>query len=266
MWHTWALLESQQENNELITRSLFQKALSLAKRSRYILLSYGLWELQRGDVDKARQIFRQGCESNPADVPLMQAYGLLEARFGESETARSLFEKASQIDPNHIPVLQAWALLESGQGRLEESRKLLKIAIERATKNVDQVFCFQAWGCIEEKLQNYATARDLFKCALRIDTQNEPSWVAWIQMEERLGLMNRAQEVRLLRTQQKVDIQQGTNFTTRPQPSINPVLNTISNWFNPLGKGDGGYGDKQAEDDILKQIMSLEEDNKSELD
>ncbi len=53
-------------------RYLFRKGLEANMRSRYIYLSWGLWEKAQGLPDNARRLFRRGHELNPQDAPLLQ--------------------------------------------------------------------------------------------------------------------------------------------------------------------------------------------------
>ena len=53
-------------------RYLFRKGLEANMRSRYIYLSWGLWEKAQGLPDNARRLFRRGAELNPQDAPLLQ--------------------------------------------------------------------------------------------------------------------------------------------------------------------------------------------------
>ena len=60
-------------------RYLFRKGLEANMRSRYIHLSWGLWEKAQGQPDNARRLFKRGHELNPQDAPLLQARARLRA-------------------------------------------------------------------------------------------------------------------------------------------------------------------------------------------
>lgn len=49
---------------------------------------------------------------------------------------------------------------------------------------------------LEEREGDTGLARELFKCALKIDSQNVPTWMSWAAMEEREGRSVRADEIR----------------------------------------------------------------------
>ena len=53
-------------------RYLFRKGLEVNSRSRYVHLSWGLFERDNGQVDNARELFRRGHLLNPQDAPILQ--------------------------------------------------------------------------------------------------------------------------------------------------------------------------------------------------
>lgn len=53
-------------------RYLFRKGLEVNSRSRYVHLSWGRFELDEGNTDNARELFRRGHSLNPQDAPLLQ--------------------------------------------------------------------------------------------------------------------------------------------------------------------------------------------------
>lgn len=68
---TLFLLDAAQGEASAV-RYLFKKGLEANMRSRYIYLSWGLWEKAQGLPDNARRLFRRGAELNPQDAPLLQ--------------------------------------------------------------------------------------------------------------------------------------------------------------------------------------------------
>ena len=53
-------------------RYLFRKGLEVNYRSRYVHLSWAIFERDQGNVDNARELFRRGHTLNPQDAPLLQ--------------------------------------------------------------------------------------------------------------------------------------------------------------------------------------------------
>ena len=53
-------------------RFLLRKGLEANPRSRYVFLSWALWEKKQGQLDDARRLFERGCKLNPIDTALPQ--------------------------------------------------------------------------------------------------------------------------------------------------------------------------------------------------
>ena len=70
---------------------------------------------------------------------------------------------------------------------------------------------------------------------MKANPQSEPSWLAWAQMEEELGLYNRAAELRNFSMQEKQIVQAPANFTTiksmDDQGLLSKALETLGKWF-----------------------------------
>ncbi len=75
-------------------------------RSRYIYLSWALWEQRLGNISNARKLLQRGHDLNRTDPAILQAWGMLEGQEGKVEEARVLFEKAVEIDASHLYVWQ----------------------------------------------------------------------------------------------------------------------------------------------------------------
>lgn len=53
-------------------RYLFRKGLEVNNRSRYVHLSWGIFERDNGQVENARELFRRGHALNPQDAAILQ--------------------------------------------------------------------------------------------------------------------------------------------------------------------------------------------------
>lgn len=58
-------------------RFLLRKGLEANPRSRYVYLSWALWEKKQGQLDDARRLFERGCKLNPSDTALLQVRSTL---------------------------------------------------------------------------------------------------------------------------------------------------------------------------------------------
>jgi Tfp pilus assembly protein PilF len=161
--------------------------------------------IRQNAVGRARELFREGAALNSRDAAILQAWARLEAAQGQTVTARALFDRAARVDPKHQPVWQAWGVMEYRSGNTDTARALFQRGVWANPKSTDAARLFQAWGVLEDRQVNTGVARELFKCAVKADPSSVPSWQAWAQMEERLGAVTRAAELRGLCLQERAD-------------------------------------------------------------
>eukprot|EP00887_Chlorella_sp_A99_P006541 scaffold3.g6541.t1 len=258
----WALMEQRLGTEARIVRRLYARGLEVSPRSRYTYLSWALWEAGQGHVDEARRLYAQGAQLNPRDAAIFCAWAILEeqqacggARGGEAERhgagagcideARQLFSRGARADPSHLYIWQAWGVLEYRQGRLEEARRLFQQGIWAAPPGVADVsLIFQAWAVLERAAGEVGVARQLFKCAVKADPKSEPSWLAWAAMEEDLGALERANELRNFSMQERQEIVRPANFTTLAPArgaggALAPVIDKIASWFRAKDAAEG---------------------------
>ena len=80
---------------------------------------------------------------------------------------------------------------------------------------------------------NHQLARELFKAALKVDPKNETTWGTWIAMEEDLGRLTAANELRIRRSEQQWEFVIPSSFSTRPGASVfDSLLNTLNSFFS----------------------------------
>jgi hypothetical protein len=70
---------------------------------------------------------------------------------------------------------------------------------------------------LEQRAGNATLARELFKAALKVDPKNESTWSTWISMEEDLGRLEAANELRIRRSEQQWEFVIPSSFSTRVQ-------------------------------------------------
>eukprot|EP01025_Chloroclados_australasicus_P012693 TRINITY_DN1596_c0_g1_i2.p1 TRINITY_DN1596_c0_g1~~TRINITY_DN1596_c0_g1_i2.p1 ORF type:complete len:552 (-),score=60.21 TRINITY_DN1596_c0_g1_i2:3350-4882(-) len=233
MCYSWAVLEAQQDNQEL-AEQLFEKALEVDPKSRNAYLTWGMWERQRQQQAKARRLFQIGCLHNSGDSLLLSAWAQLEAESGNIYDARTLFQSALSSGPNHISIWQNYATLEFSQGKIEVARDLFRRGVEAEFDPANELLqrTFQVWGQLEREAGDYELARELFKCAIRIKPHNDECLDEWIGMEESIGNQRYAAAIRRYRVQQRIEVELPSNFTTRPQSPICPIVRTIITWVS----------------------------------
>ena len=60
------------QGEQSAVRYLFRKGLEVNYRSRYVYLSWGLFERDMGKVENARELFKRGHALNPQDPAILQ--------------------------------------------------------------------------------------------------------------------------------------------------------------------------------------------------
>jgi tetratricopeptide (TPR) repeat protein len=269
LWHAWAMLERQHGSDPDIPRMLFRQALEVSPRSRYTYQSWALWEKERGNVEEARRLLRAGARANGRDPALWQAWALLEEEAGDVEEARRLFRRGSRADPGHLYIWQAWGCMEFRQGRLDAARQLFQQGVWAApSRSRDAALLFQAWAVLESSAGNKELARELFKCAVKADRGSQPSWLAWAAMEEDLGLVDRAAELRAFAMQERVEVVAPPGFTTLPprsgsgQGMLSPLFQQLGKWFQRYEEaGENGSGGGVGRRPV--PLVSVDEDDVS---
>ncbi|CAI5508303.1 unnamed protein product [Closterium sp. Naga37s-1] len=263
-WLAWALLEAQQGDGAS-ARLLFQRSLNASPKNPYTWQAWGLFEAAQGRYDRGRLLLQRGAQLNPKDAALLQALALLEYECGftgtarelfsqaslvdpnhqpvwtalallEYEcgftgTARELFSQASLVDPNHQPVWTAWGWMEWKEGRVQRARELYQRAVEGNDSSPNAARVFQAWAVLEEREGNIGLARALFKRALAADSGNSVVWRSWAAMEERQGNAVRAEELRLMRLQQRTEVVEPATWDLGG--IIGPAIDRMKALFSP---------------------------------
>eukprot|EP00250_Pteridium_aquilinum_P015220 c22455_g1_i1 orf=391-2427(+) len=229
-WLAWALLESE-KGNVSTARYLFQRGIRASPKNRYSWQAWALFESSQGKKSWARRLFEQGVELNPYDAVLLQAFALFEYDSSNPVKARELFELAASIDPKHQPVWNAWGWMEWKEGNLALARQYYRKSLSVNSRTVDAARTFHAWAILEEGAENYAAARELFKCTLRVDPQNAPAWTSWARLEEDTGNGVRAEEIRMQYLQQRTEVVEEAAWDVSFSSMFAPAINRIKEFF-----------------------------------
>jgi len=232
MWLSWALMEAEQGDDQAV-RYLFKRCLEVAPRSRYLYLSWAKWELMNGNAVNARQLLNRGHALNMQDAALLQALGEMDAQAQKFDSASYFYKLASEAAPRDIYVWQGWGVMEYRRGNFDRARELLQEGVwaDSGSKNV--AYVWQAWGVLEAKAGNHELARQLFKCAIKADAQNDIGWLSWARMEEGLGYLLRASELRSRSLEERTTLVQPRNFADPDQVlrPMEPIVKQISRWL-----------------------------------
>ncbi|OEL28677.1 Protein high chlorophyll fluorescent 107 [Dichanthelium oligosanthes] len=174
---------------------IWQKAVQASPKNRFSWHVWALFEANEGNIDRGRKLLKIGHAVNPRDPVILQSLALLEYSYSSSNIARVLFRKASQIDPRHQPV---WI----------------------------------AWGVLEQRAGNYTAARRLLRSSLSINSQSEVTWMTWAALEEEQGDPVRAEEIRNLYFQQRIEVVDDASWVMGFLDIIDPALDSVKKLLN----------------------------------
>eukprot|EP00878_Enallax_costatus_P009184 GHUV01009601.1.p1 GENE.GHUV01009601.1~~GHUV01009601.1.p1 ORF type:complete len:573 (+),score=203.07 GHUV01009601.1:762-2480(+) len=254
LWHAWAMTEARLGDSSAV-RYLFKRSLEANPRSRYAHLAWSMWERQQGNTRGCLQLLARGSSLNPADPALYQARGIVEKEAGRYDEARTAFKQGLKVDASHLHLWQAWGVMEYQLGQYDEARRLFQEGVWADPGSKDVVYIFQAWGVLESRAGNAALARELFKAALKVDPKNESTWSTWIKMEEDLGRLDAANELRIRRSEQQWEFVIPASFSTRPGKGPTPssgggvlqgLLDTLNSFFTARGQAEQQQGGRAA--------------------
>ncbi|KAL6902258.1 hypothetical protein ACP4OV_005134 [Aristida adscensionis] len=230
-WLAWAQVEMRAGNNTM-ARKLFEKAVQSSPKNRFSWHIWALFEATEGNIDRARKLLKIGHAVNPRDPVILQSLALLEYNYSSTNVARVLFRKASQIDPRHQPVWIAWGWMEWKEGNAQTARALYQRALSVNSTNECAARCLQAWGALEQRAGNYTAARRLLRSSLSINSQSEVTWMTWAALEEELGDPVRAEEIRNLYFQQRVEVVDDASWVMGFLDIIDPALDSVKKLLN----------------------------------
>ncbi|KAJ4956862.1 hypothetical protein NE237_013645 [Protea cynaroides] len=230
-WLAWAQLEMQQENN-LAAKRLFQEAVQASPKNRFAWHVWGVFEVNVGNIDKGRKLLRIGHALNPRDPVILQSLALLEYKNSSANVARVLFRRASELDPTHQPVWIAWGWMEWKEGNLGTARDLYQRALSIDSTTESAARCLHAWGVLEQRIGNLTAARRLFRSSLNINSQSYVTWMTWASLEEEQGNFARAEEIRNLYFQQRIEVVDDASWVMGFLDIIDPALDSIKKLLN----------------------------------
>lgn len=122
-------------------RAAFEASVAADPRHWAAWHAWGIFEMRRGRVNKARRLLREARRSDPRRARTAQTLAALEASvfFGEKNaaalhSARSLFAEAIALDATHAPSYTAWARMEQRAGNVTRAARVFRQG-EEATRN-----------------------------------------------------------------------------------------------------------------------------------
>ena len=197
----YALLElnhpAGKTSNYTKVQRLFEEALLLDPRHGPVYNAFGNMELNRGNIERARQIYQNGVFANCRDVAsVYHGLAMLELSMGNVETARLVLIKGlkevkindGMMDNSRRQRSQflthTLGMLELNSNRAAKAKVIFESGLERHM-NSSQLLLGAALA--EVKLGNEDAARRLFERSVNVDQKHAHAWQSWGVMEMRAG-------------------------------------------------------------------------------
>jgi tetratricopeptide (TPR) repeat protein len=199
-WHALGCLESEHGACETLPIDYFRRAVEVDPSHEISYQSWALFiERRTQDLDEARRLFELGIEKCSPDgqAIIYQAWATMELRHGITVRAREILQKGLEVDRRKVELWLTWALLEKSIGNHKVARRLFQDGA-RATLPVRNVAAvYAAWGSMEAEHGDLDEARSLFNQGIKINPNHVPCWRSYASMEERLGNVAKATELRV---------------------------------------------------------------------
>jgi len=162
LWLDWAIMEAKRRSNLLLIRHLFDRALTINSKDRYVYLSAASFERRNGNTNVARDLFDRGAKLNPGDATIFQTRALLEyVHYNNPKRGNSLFRRASRINYLNPKIRKIWAIAEWKHRMLNDrAREIFEIAIRNSHPSQDWANLFHSWASMEIEEGNFTMARD----------------------------------------------------------------------------------------------------------
>ena len=197
-----AMLELRKNNrtetcNMTKVEKLFEEALLLDRRHGPVYNAYGIMELQRGNIEKARGIYTRGLQTRcTASASVYHGLAKLELSQGNLETARSILieglkeaEYQDAMMDNHQRdrasfLAHTLGMLELRCNRAAEAKQVFLDGLHRHGGSSQLLL---GAALCELKLGNENRARHLFEQAVTADRKHAQAWQCWGVVEMRAG-------------------------------------------------------------------------------
>lgn len=170
----WALLGSayQLSDQDSLALEALDVSLELDASQIGAYITLGFIYDERGDWDKAIEVYDQALTISPDDALLLNNYAYLLAQKGTRlEDAMSMVQKALEKSPDNPSYLDTYGWIYFVMGDYSKAMEYIQRALELNPENPD---ILDHIGDIYEKMGDYAKARDAWIKALEFDPENIP--------------------------------------------------------------------------------------------
>ena len=158
---------SRAERRRLMKESRKQKAVPQFMREEF--LANAMQELQKGNLDRADQLFKQLIASNPDDPTALHFGGITKYQLGSYKKALDLLSRATQEAPNYAEAFNSQGIVLLEQRNYEAARQSFERAINLKS---DYSNAYANLGSSLRGLGKLSEACTAFQTSLQLNPQH----------------------------------------------------------------------------------------------
>jgi len=173
-------------------RQLFNFGMLLDPHHGPLYHAYGNFEMARGNITGARDLFVRGVSMNCSDATsLYHAWGLLELKH-DAQTAREIFHKGielglngnREVDSGVGFLLHSLGMLELDCGKADEAKRVFSTGISLFPQHSHLLL---GLAMANVRLGNLDASREQFRAAVDADPFHAHAWQSWAVAEKQSG-------------------------------------------------------------------------------
>ena len=136
-------------------KSLLSEMESLTEKGKnaVIISNLAFSSYQRGDLTKARKLFRQAVDTDPKSFYSYQLWATLERDQGNYSYAEKLYRIATDLNPKNSVIWSSWAMMKKDLKDFSGAIELLKTGINNSEKKDPMLF--QQLAVVESMRGNF---------------------------------------------------------------------------------------------------------------
>jgi len=197
LWINYAVYEELEAGDMDRARQVYRAALELIPHKRFtfakLWLLYAQFEIRQKEVDTARRALGSSLGKCPK-AKLFRGYIDLEIQLREFTRCRTLYEKFLEFNPENVQTWMKFAELETLLGDVERSRALYELAINQPRLDMPEIL-WKAYIDFETEQEETDRARELYKRLLE-RTQHVKVWLSFAQFELQVEHEDRLEQAR----------------------------------------------------------------------
>jgi len=197
LWINYAVYEELEAGDVDRARQVYRAVLDLIPHKKFtfakLWLLYAQFEIRQKDVGTARRALGSAL-GKCAKAKIYRGYIDLEIQLREFPRCRTLYEKFLEFNPENVQTWMKFAELETLLGDTERARALYELAICQPKLDMPEIL-WKAYIDFETELEETDRARELYRRLLE-RTQHVKVWLSFAQFERQVEHEDRTEQAR----------------------------------------------------------------------